>query len=299
MFSKKQKKIIAWGAALVLFSATNDPASAEQSGNMGEPLTVVRGYLRATYARDFAEAYRYVSTADRRVRDLNQYLRRRGPFNGFALKVARLLATSVEIDVSATQNRGNQMLVTARYRAPDPDKLSALLLDWNGYRLNSLSPMERQRTIEALEAKQRGGELQMIQGEENFLLVKEGNEWRIFLDWAAGVKVFFGNILPERAFVDVKLSRTHVVTQPGEVFEIILKLKNRSGKPTVARIGHLVEPKELADYLVFVQCGFLLPVTLQPGIEQEYSGTYFLRGALPEGVRELILNYDFHLASEN
>jgi len=30
-----------------------------------------------------------------------------------------------------------------------------------------------------------------------------------------------------------------------------------------------------------VQCGFLLPITLQPGKEQEYSGTYMLRGSLP------------------
>jgi hypothetical protein len=62
-----------------------------------------------------------------------------------------------------------------------------------------------------------------------------------------------------------------------------------------ARIGHLVEPNDSADYLDFVQCGFLLPVTIQPGAEQEYSGSYLLRGSLPEGVRRLSLTYDFRI----
>ncbi|HTF91890.1 MAG TPA: hypothetical protein VK632_02535 [Verrucomicrobiae bacterium] len=39
----------------------------------------------------------------------------------------------------------------------------------------------------------------------------------------------------------------------------------------------------------------LLPLTLQPGKEQEYSGTYMLRGSLPEGIRQLALTYDFKI----
>ncbi|MDH3445367.1 MAG: cytochrome c oxidase assembly protein [Deltaproteobacteria bacterium] len=265
---------------------------------MREPLSVVRGYLRATYARDFAAAYRYVSSEDRRAKDLNQYLRQRGPFNGFALKVARLLAAMVEIEAVPTPIAENRIQVTARYQAPDPEKLSELLLGWNGYRLNSLSPAERQQIIEALEKKQRGGKVEMIRGEEQLLLINESDEWRVFLDWTAGVTISFRNILQERAVVDVNLSQSRVVTQPGEVFEITLKIKNRSQQPIVARIGHLVEPHGLADYIEFIQCGFLLPVKLQPGIEQEYSGTYLLRGTLPEGVRRLNLNYEFRFLHE-
>jgi hypothetical protein len=44
-----------------------------------------------------------------------------------------------------------------------------------------------------------------------------------------------------------------------------------------------------------VQRGFLLPVTLPPGKEQEYSGSYLLRGSLPEGMRQLNLTYDFRI----
>ncbi len=95
--------------------------------------------------------------------------------------------------------------------------------------------------------------------------------------------------------LDVALSQNEFVLQPGEVFEIVLRIKNRAKQPLTLRIGHLVEPSLVADYLDFVQCGFLLPVTIPPEKEQEFFGTYMLRGSLPEGVRQLNLTYDFRL----
>ncbi len=57
----------------------------------------------------------------------------------------------------------------------------------------------------------------------------------------------------------------------------------------------MVEPQSNANYLDFVQCGFLLPVTIAPEKEQEYFGTYMLRGGLPEDARQLNLTYDFRI----
>ena len=275
--------------------------AAERPGDPREPASVTRAYLRAVYARDFAEAYGYVSAEDRRVKDLNRYLRQRGPFNGFALEAARALATLVDIETTQTQIAGNRVLLTARYKAPDPEKLAALMLGWNGYRLNALSAGERNQIIEAIESKKRDGSMAMIAGEEKLTLMKENDEWRIFFNWAAGVTIPFRTIVAEpaaAATLDVSLSRKQVISQPGEVFEVHLKLSNRSTEPIVTRIGHHIEPRELADYLEIVQCGFLLPVKLQPGTEQEFSATYLLRGSLPEGVHQLNLTYDFRLAQE-
>ena len=36
----------------------------------------------------------------------------------------------------------------------------------------------------------------MIEGEEEFILVREGSKWKVFLDWAAGVQVKFDTTLP-------------------------------------------------------------------------------------------------------
>jgi cytochrome c oxidase assembly protein Cox11 len=90
----------------------------------------------------------------------------------------------------------------------------------------------------------------------------------------------------------VRLSANEISVQPGEIFEISLKITNRSNRPVIARIGQVVEPFDIADYLVFVECGFLLPVTLMPG-EQEYSGRYVVRSAIPQAARQLNVTYDF------
>jgi len=115
------------------------------------------------------------------------------------------------------------------------------------------------------------------------------------LNWGAGVKIPFRLDLSNSAGLDVTFSKDQIVTQPGEPFEIILKIKNQTDQPVVMRIGHLIEPTHVADYLDFVQCGLLFPVTIAPGKEEQFSGTYLLRGSLPEGVRQISLTYDFRL----
>jgi hypothetical protein len=46
---------------------------AERAVDAQDPLMVIRSYVRATYARDFVAAYRFISTEDRKVRELNRY----------------------------------------------------------------------------------------------------------------------------------------------------------------------------------------------------------------------------------
>jgi hypothetical protein len=263
---------------------------------MREPAALAQSYLRALYARDFSAAYGYVSSDDRRARNLTQYLRQRAPFNGFALEVARLLASMIEVHVVSAQVAATRMLLTVRYSAPDPERISALLRGWNAYQLNSLPLGERREIIEAIHKQKRDQALAMISGEEKLTLVREGHQWRIFLDWARGVTIPFRAILTEAtgaSNLDVSLSRTQAIVQPGDLFEVDLKIKNRTQEVMVIRIGHLVHPTALADYLQIVQCGFLLPIKLEPGMEHEYSATYLLRGSLPDGVRQLNLDYDF------
>jgi hypothetical protein len=269
--------------------------AAERTINSQDPALVLQAYLRATYARDFVDAYRVISSADRKVRDLNRYVQQRGPFNGFTLELARKLSESVEIKTVQRQETPILVQTIVKYKVPDPKKLSGLLLNWDPYRLNSLSAAERKQILDAIEKKARDGSLDMSEGEEKFELTKEGGEWRVFLNWAAGIKIPLRLDLSKSAGLDVTLSKSEIVAQPGDLFEVILRITNRTDQPVTARIGHLVEPNDVADYLDFVQCGFLLPATIGPAQQQEFSGTYLLRGTLPEGVRQLNLTYDFRL----
>jgi hypothetical protein len=279
--------------ALYFCSATL--SAAELPRSLGDPEIVLRAYLRATYARDFVEAYRYISNADRKVRDLNRYAQQRGPFAGFALEAARKLSESIEIKFIERKDTPIRIQAVINYKVPDPAKLSPMLHNWDAYRLNSLTAEERKNILDAIDKKKRAGSLEMSEGEEKLELVKENDEWRIFLNWAAGVKIPFRIELSKSADLEVSLSKDEIVTQPGELFEIVLNIKNRTNQPITARIGHLVVPNNLADYLDFVQCGFLLPVTIGPVREEQFSGTYLLRGSLPEGVRQLNLTYDVRL----
>ncbi len=270
-------------------------SAAESVANFQDPTRVLHSYLRATYARDFVEAYRFISSADRKVRDLNSYVQQRGSFHGFALEVAKKLSEGVAINFIRRQDGPNRMEAVVKYKVPDPIKLSPLLLGWDAYRLNSLPINERKRIVDYIEKKKRDGSLDLSEGEATFELVRENDRWRIFLNWAAGVKIPFRLDLSNAADLEVSLSQKQLIVQPGELFDIILKIKNRTDQPVIARIGHLVAPAAVADYLDFVQCGFLLPVRLEPSREEQFSGTYLLKGSLPEGVRQLSLTYEFRL----
>jgi hypothetical protein len=281
--------------AILLLTSGLKLEGAEPEPNLQDLTRVIQGYLRATYARDYIDAYHYISSADQRVKDVNRYAQQRGAFMGFALDATKKLASAIEIKSSQKEVAPDRIQAVAKIRIPEPSTVSSLLLNWDPGRLNLLGASDRAQVIDSLDEKQRSGSLKMIEVEENLELVKESDEWRIFLNWAAGVTIPFRVLLSNAADLDVVLSKNEVVVQPGEFFEIYLKMKNRSKQPVVARIGHLVEPQEVENFFDFVECGFLLPVTLEPGKEQEYYARYLIRESIPEGVHQLSLTYDFTL----
>jgi Cytochrome c oxidase assembly protein CtaG/Cox11 len=285
------RSLLAIISAFLLLAVALKSEASEQPLDLRDPVLVIQGYLRATYARDYIDAYRYLSAADRRVKDLNRYAQQQGAFMGFALEAAKKLASFIEIRPMQKQLAPDRIQAVAKIGIAEPTLLSNL----DPWRLNSMSVDERRLLIESWEKKRRDGSLETIEVEKKLELVKEGDEWRIFLNWAAGVKIPFRLELSSAADLDASISRSEVIVQPGEFFEISLKVKNRSSQPLVARIGHLIEPEDVSNFLDFVECGFLLPITVQPGKEQEYASRYLLRGNLPEGIHELSLTYDFRL----
>jgi len=114
-------------------------------------------------------------------------------------------------------------------------------------------------------------------------------------DPSFGVKIFFRLSQSNAPDLSVVLSRSEVVVQPGDLFEFSLSIKNQSKQPVNARIDHIIEPLEVANFLDFVECGFLVPLTLHPEIEQKYYATYLLRETIPKDVNQLNLTYDFKL----
>ena len=260
-----------------------------------QPIQTLSSYLHFLYARDFRRAYRFIATEDQRVKPLHDYLRERPPFTGFTLDVARRLAALIEVRPLSETPEQNVNRVKVNLKLPDANAHSGLLLDWDESRLNALPAAAQKKILAAIDEMNRQGKLPIIEGEEEFTLLREGAQWRVSLDWGAGVKVSFTTVLPSDTAISAEPLAKQTVARPSDVFTIGFRVKNRTDRAIVTRIVHRVEPKELAQYLELVQCALLLPVQLRPGEEQTYDSTYVVRGDLPDGAERLDVIYEFKI----
>ena len=257
-----------------------------------EEISLVLGkYVKALYARDFRAAYEQISRADQRLKDVHSYSRERGEFRDFALEAARAVAQSVNVSLVELRIDQERAAVKVKANVPDALKLNSLMLDWDSERLESLPAAERKRLLNTIDRQRREKTIAMVAGEESFNLVKEAGDWKVFLNWATGIKLTFQPAIPPSSPVEIKIEQSEVASRPGQVFRVAMRIKNIGKQTLSTRIGHLVEPQELRDYLDLVDCGFILPVRLQPGKEEEFVTTYLLRGTLPEAVRQLSVIY--------
>jgi hypothetical protein len=254
---------------------------------------ILMKYLKALYARDFKQSYRLISSQDRQLKTEAVYVREQGAFSGFTAEVAQKLADWIEVRPIERHPDGDRIHVRLDLTLPDANAVGPWVLNWDEERLNKLPRAEQKRILAALQNLRRSGELKMIRGDEEFVLVREGSGWKVFLDWAAGVRVTFDTILPQGTAIDAEPSLRETVVHPGDLFNVDYRVRNRGAKDLVAHIVHHIEPKALADHLDLVECALLFPVQLRPRHEQVYTSRYLVRGDLPEGTKEIKVIYEF------
>jgi hypothetical protein len=291
------KKFLLAGTALLVISAPLYLLKAAPTARVSDPLLVLSRYLKASYARDYRQAYRFISEQDRQLKPEKVYMRERGAFDGFTLMAARKLAESISVELVQVTQRGDRATVRATLKLPDAGSVAPLLLDWDEEKLNALPPVEQRKILHALEQLSRNGGMKMIEGEEEFALVKESAGWRMALDWHAGLQVSFASAVPENGPIEAEPEPRQTVVKSSEPFRIIYRVHNRSGKPVRTRIVHKVEPEESRPYVDIVECALLLPTTIEAGRQEEFSSTYLLRGDLPESARNLTITYEFKIDS--
>ena len=263
-----------------------------------DPVDQLTQYLKFLYARDLRQAYRFISTDDQRLKTPNEYVRERGAFSGFALDVARRLSDLIEIRPLSNQLAGAHNRVTVAMKLPDANGIAKLLLDWDETKLNALSVTERKNLLSTIDNLIGAKQLPMVEGEEKFVLVKEGSKWKVFLDWAAGAQVQFAATLPPGAALAAVPLTKQTVARSGDLFTVGFKVTNPTAKEIVTRIVHRVEPKELAQYLDLVECALLFPVRVRPGEAQTYRSTYVVRGDLPDGTKTVNVTYEFRIENQ-
>jgi hypothetical protein len=260
-----------------------------------DPLNVLNQYLTVLYARDFRQAYNYISAADRELKSRAEYVRERGAFEGVALDAARKLSDLIETQSVDQQVDGPLNRITVALKLPDANAVSDLLLGWDESRLNALSVSEQKKLLANVEQLVRERKVPMIQGEEKFVMIREGSQWRVFLDWASGVQVAFATTLPANNALEAEPVTKETVARSGDVFTVGFKVKNAGTDEIVTRIVHRVNPEGMSQYLDLVECALLLPVRLRPGEEQVFNSTYVIRGDLPDDAKTIAVNYDFQI----
>jgi hypothetical protein len=260
-----------------------------------EPVLVLSRYLKASYARDYKQAYRFISAKDRQLKPEKVYVRERGTFSGFTLAAARKLAESIAVEPVKITADGDRTRIRAALKLPDADSLAPLLMDWNEEKLNGLPSADQRKILAAIDRLSRSGTIKTIQGEEEFALVKEDKAWRLALDWDAALRVSFASIVPANGVLEAEPIPRETVVKSSEPFRISYRVSNRSGKALRTRIIHKVEPPELREYLDIIECALLLPTSVPAGQQAEYSTTYLVRGDLPESARKFNITYEFKI----
>ena len=273
-----------------LFLLKHGPRAA-----LPEPVLVLSRYLKASYARDYKQAYRFISAKDRQLKPEKVYVRERGTFSGFTLAAARKLAESIAVEPVKITADGDRTRIRAALKLPDAGSLAPLLLDWDEEKLNALPSVDQRKILAAIDRLSRSGTIKTIQGEEEFALVKEEKAWRLALDWDASLRVSFASIVPANGVLEAEPIPRETVVKSSEPFRISYRVSNRSGKALRTRIIHKVEPPELREYLDIVECALLLPTSVPAGQQAEYSTTYLVRGDLPESARKFNITYEFKI----
>jgi hypothetical protein len=260
------------------------------------PIETAKAYFKATHARDSNAAYAYISSADRQVTDRATYRDGKESFSGFALELSKKLADQVQISVVERQLSADRARLTLDYRSPAADELSRLLVNWDQNKLNALSRVEQRRIMKELDDIAKAEDITSIAGRQTFNLIKEHGRWKIFLDWASGTNVSFMAAAPRNEALEVELLERGLVASRDEPFQTSLRLRNRGHQQIVARIEHRIEPKEYAGYVTMIACGFLRPLTLEPGETREVSSAYLLEPEFPKQTK-LEVVYQFSLTS--
>lgn len=260
------------------------------------PDSVALDYARALYAGDLAGTYRLLSAEDRRVKDERAFLQERDGPTGFALEVAKRLAAFIEGNAAETTVRGERATVRLTLRLPNANapEIATLVHDWDEERLNTLSATERRQVTARLADLHRAGRIPMLEAEETVELVREDRGWRVFLNWAGGVRVRFGaatagEAMPVRVTVSPEESRL----RRGDRVWVTVRVTNLSGRAVTTRVRHRIEPEPQAHHLALLQCPLLLPVTLPAGGSEEFRSEYMLLPDLPEQTRGFEVTYAF------
>lgn len=267
------------------------PAVASATGT---PEETVRRYIQAIYSRNYAEAFPLISGADKKYKSQEEYLSENLSFTGAVQELTTQLASYITIDNPRIEIHDDRATVTVDLNLPDGNdpNVRALLLDFDEERLQVLPEPERQKIAKALADVHQRGALPVIAGEERFELVKEAQEWKLFLNWGGTVRVrFVGEVKSDLPW-EFEPMQAEIRAPPGETLRTTFRAKNLSDKPVSGKARHVILPSE--DYLELIQCFCLIRQALDPGEEIEMPVFFRVKWDAPRDLESIEVRYEFY-----
>ena len=246
-------------------------------------------YLKAVYAQDYADAYRYVSRKDREAKSEAAYLKENPSFTGTAAELTRRLADRIEVGPVSAEVRGDSASIRFPVSLPDANsaELQDLFAGFDPDVLNRLTPEKRRNILTSLEEMGRTGRLPTIKGEESLELLREDGRWAIFENWGEAVKVFFHAEVKEGLPWAFEPLQEMVLAPPGETLHASYRARNFSDRAVTGKARHVDTPKEAAEeHLSIIQCFCFLQETLKPGQEKELPLVFRVGWDVPRETRE-------------
>ena len=136
------------------------------------PNEVLSNYLNALSKGRYEELYSYVSADDKEVKDLQSYLKENedNPF-------AQAIANTVSYKILKIEKSGKKATADVEITSPD---IRSMFFDVMGVAFSGGDGKEIEKT---LAKKLESGKVPLTTEKETFKLVKEENDWKVFLDW--------------------------------------------------------------------------------------------------------------------
>ena len=289
----------AWGGAWIPFvvAALALAACARNPG----PDAVALRYGRAIYASDLDSAYRLLSAQDRRVLDEATFRRQQDEHRGFTGELLGQLASFITATPVESKIAARRATVTLNFRLPDANapEIRTPARDWDEEILNALVDAERRRVRKHLDELHRTGRLPFVEGPETMELVQDDDGWRLFLNWAGGIRLRFHPVVGDDLPLKVTITPAEIVVARGETVRVTLHAANTGPGEVTARVAHRIEPTAQARSLALLQCPLFLPARLRPGENQDFVSEYLLLKDTPDIVKGFDVTYRFAASPED
>ncbi len=281
---------------LFILAMTTGMALAKEA-DAAQPSEVLLEFLGATYARDFAVAYRWISPRDRALKSASAYLQENRPLEGEALEFSRFLASMIVIQDVQTNIKGERATVSFKAALPDANAglVRELTEDFDSAALRKLSVSERERRRNQLSLLASQSRLPVIHSPgEEWELERVGGRWWVKLDWGGAVRVRFDAATMAGLPLQFEPATKEIRALPGETLQVVYRLRNPTGKTITAKARHVVAPEKDRKHFDIVTCFCFLEQTLHPGEAVELPVIFRVSYDVPQQVERIDVRYELY-----